>query len=165
MTDTLTVLPYRMAGTVYRSPLPYSPLFDPQGLLLDAYIAAGVSVVVMLTPDEEAQDLTGRDLRAHYQELGFNVIHAPVQDFSVPKAGQFQAVLPEILGAARAGKTIVIHCHAGLGRTGILAACLAKVVFDMTGDEAVAWVRQYIPGAVENTRQYQFVTVFNIYQG
>lgn len=160
MNANLTKLPYGLAGTIYRSALPGSPLFDPEHQLLDVYNEKGIETVVMLTPEDEVRELTGMDLQARYRSLGFDVIYAPVTDFSVPEAGAFQQPIRDTLQAAQAGKTLVIHCHAGLGRTGIFASCLAKVVFDMSGEEAVAWVRQYIPHAVENKLQYQFVKNF-----
>lgn len=156
----LTKLPYGLAGTIYRSSLPGSPLFDPSHQLVDIYIEKGVDTVVMLTPEDEVRELTGMDLRARYRALGFDVIYAPVVDFSVPDAGAFQQPIRDTLQAAQAGKTLVIHCHAGWGRTGIFVSCLAKVVFEMSAEEAVAWVRQYIPRAVENKLQYQFVKNF-----
>lgn len=160
--DKLIELPYGLEGTIYRSPLPFSPMFDPAQTVMDAYLRAGVDTVVMLTPEEEARGLTGRDLRREFCDQGFEVIYAPVMDFSVPEEGVFQTTIPKTLQAARGGKTIVIHCHAGIGRTGMFAACLARVVFDMNGDEAVAWVREYVPHAVENQAQYQFVKSFEM---
>lgn len=161
MTINLTKLPYGLAGTIYRSPLPGSPLFDPNIHLLDAFMDAGVDMVVMLTPKDEARELTGMDLHTRYKAMGLDVIYAPVPDFSIPDPGEFAKPIQETLQTAQSGKTIVIHCHAGVGRTGIFASCLAKVVFKMTGEEAVAWVREYIPHAVENNRQYQFVKNFD----
>jgi protein-tyrosine phosphatase len=158
--DLLTLLPYGLAGAIYRSPLPFSPLFDRQGLLLDAFIKHGVDVVVMLTPKSEVKNLTGLDLFTRYQQLGFDVIYAPVQDFSIPQKGAFQEPVKRILRAAKSGLTSVIHCHAGLGRTGMFAACLAKVVFDLDGAEASDWVRQYITRAIETPEQRRFVEEF-----
>ena len=160
MMDNLTELPYGLTGRIYRSPMPFSRLFDPAGRLLDMYLVAGVEVVVMLTPEDEILEETGLDLREVYERNGLQVIDAPVEDFSVPDAGAFQAPIKAALQAARAGKTIVIHCQAGLGRTGTFAACLAKVVFGMVGEEAVAWVRRFVPGAVQTREQVEFVEQF-----
>jgi protein-tyrosine phosphatase len=162
LTQLLTPLPYPLKGLIYRSPLPFSWLFDPDACLFDAYQEARVEMVVMLTPVAETVDLTGRDMRAFFESHGLDVIYVPVEDFSVPEDGMFQKAIPAALTAAKSGRTMVIHCHAGIGRTGMFAACLAKVVFDISGKEAVRWVRQFIPDAVENLRQIQFVQEFDL---
>lgn len=160
---SLTHLPYGLPGKVYRSPMPYSPMFDPDGQVLQAYLDAGITWVVMLTPLKEVVALTGMDLIAHYKTHGLRIIHAPIQDFSVPTEGALQVPIQQTLDAAWLGENIVIHCHAGLGRTGLFAACLAKVVFDLNGEEAFIWVRQYIPNAIENGAQIAFINGFRLY--
>jgi uncharacterized protein (DUF952 family) len=158
----LTRLPYPLPGKIYRSPLPFSPLFDPEGNVISAYQTAGVQAVVMLTPVDEVHEVTGRDLYGIYQALGFEVIYAPVEDFWIPDQGGFQAPITQTLQAAQDGKTVAIHCHAGIGRTGIFAACLAKVLFHMDGKAAINWVRLYIPKAVQTPEQANFVMEFEL---
>jgi hypothetical protein len=160
--DLMTELPYQLPGKVYRSPLPFSWLFDPDHQLMDIYHKVGVDAIVMLTPIYETQDLTGRDMQAYYGEQGYDVIYVPVDDFSIPDPGLFEKAVPKALAAARAGKTLVVHCHAGMGRTGMFTACMAKVVFGFSGADAVGWVRQSIPDAVENRFQYRFVKRFEL---
>ncbi len=157
ISTTMTELPYGLAGKIYRSPLPFSPLFDPQGDLLDAFRQADVDRVVILAENDEILDLTGRDIKALYHKLGFKVVEMPVVDFSIPEEIPFRQTVEETLGAAAKGETIVVHCHAGIGRTGMFTACMAKQVLGLNAREAVAWVRQYVPEAVESPRQYQFV--------
>ena len=159
--NPLTLLPFGLPGSIYRSALPGSPLFDPTCQLFSAFKETGVNVVVMLTPDEEAFRLTGIDLRQYYREFGFRVIYAPIDDFSVPPPGALHAPVRAILEAAQQGKTVVIHCHAGLGRTGMLAACLAKAVFGMDADQALAWVHRSIRHAVETGEQMDYIRSFN----
>lgn len=160
MNGLLTPLPFDLPGRIYRSPLPFSPLFDPRGDLLDVYLDAGIDVVVMLTEDDKVWDLTGLDLRNRYLQSGLEVIHSPIVDFSVPSEDELRTSIQAVLEATQAGKQIVIHCHAGSGRTGLFAACMAKVVFKISGAEAIRWVRQFVPTAIETRQQARFVEDF-----
>ena len=158
--EPITELPYNLPGKIYRSPMPDSPSFDPGHLVLPAYEQVGVEVVVMLTSEDEALAIRGSDLMQTYRDIGYDVIYAPTRDFSVPDKDVFKPALEEVLAEARAGRTVAIHCHAGIGRSGTFAACLARMVFGFGGQEAIDWVRQFIRSAVENDLQAQFVRNF-----
>lgn len=157
----LTELPYGLAGKIFRSPMPDSVLFDMDHRVLPAYEKSGVDMVVMLTSEEEAIANRGGSLLQTYNELGLEAIYAPTRDFCAPEEIIFRSALGEVLPAAESGRIIAIHCHAGVGRTGSFAACLARMVFGFDGDHAIAWVRQFIPTAVENELQAQFVREFS----
>ena len=153
---SLTELPLGLPGCIFRSPMPFGD-FDPQGSALNAFKKQEVSVVVVLAGDEECVRKAGRDLRALYAQEGFGVIHVPILDFAAPAKVRLEHALSATIGHAQAGHHVAIHCHAGIGRTGMFAACLAKRVLGLSGSEAIEWVRRLIPGAVETTEQEQFV--------
>ena len=136
--------------------MPYG-YFDPAHTVMDLYYSAGVDGVVMLVSDEEALEKTGRDLKALYAEHGLDVIHLPTPDFSVPCADALLSALRQAQAEASAGRNLAVHCNAGIGRTGLFMACLARRVFGMNATQAVDWVRQYIDGAVEEDVQYALV--------
>ncbi|MBG0787681.1 MAG: dual specificity protein phosphatase family protein [Anaerolineaceae bacterium] len=159
--EILTELPYGFKGKVYRSPMPFSRMFDPNWMVMPAYIDAGIDVVVVLTSWEEVWSKAGVDLKKLYGIPEMEVIYLPTPDFHTPDPDLFRIALGQVLEAANQGKNVAIHCHAGVGRTGIFAACLAKVVLGLDGSQAYAWVRQVIPGAVENQEQIQFIEKFD----
>ena len=156
----LSLLPYGLPAEIYRSPMPFSRMFDLQGEVFSAYQKAGISCVVMLVSDEEAIQQSGYDLRRLYEDAGMQVIACAVEDFSTPPRGAFDEALKLVTENAGRGIKTVIHCHAGIGRTGMFAACLARLVFGMDVSEAVAWVRKVIPQAVETSEQQRFVEDF-----
>lgn len=85
-----------------------------------------------------------------------------VPDFGVPDVAALRGVLMAMLEAMRArpGDTFHIGCRAGLGRTGLAMACLARMAGAVEGDP-VAWLRAcYVPEAIETPAQEAFVRDF-----
>jgi protein-tyrosine phosphatase len=148
-----------LAGQVFWSPMPGSA-YDRERRLLAAFREARVSVVTLLAEREECLRYAGVDLPAVYAREGFELIHLPVPDFQVPDRAVLEPAVGTTLARARAGQHVVIHCHAGRGRTGLFAACLAREALGLSGEEAIAWVRRAIPGAVETVDQINLVLTY-----
>jgi protein-tyrosine phosphatase len=51
-------------------------------------------------------------------ELGFNVFHSPISDFDAPSLDQLHKIVQWIDNAIAAGGKVIVHCYAGVGRTG-----------------------------------------------
>ncbi|MBE9523874.1 MAG: dual specificity protein phosphatase family protein [Chloroflexi bacterium] len=156
----LTMLPFGYQGKVFRSPMPYGP-FDRLSQTWQAYQEQSISVVVVLTDNKEFLAHAGLDLPAFYRKENIEAIHIPIPDFGIP--GDKDAFWSAIKFAdkyARAGKNIAIHCLAGIGRTGLFMACLAKHHLGLSGKDAIDWVRKFIPGALENLSQEKYVIDF-----
>lgn len=152
----LTELPFGLPGRIFRSPMPFGT-YDPGGEALSAFKEKKVSVIVLLADDEECLSKAGRDLRTLYAKEGFQVLYLPVTDFSVPSKDALEYTVKKTLEHAHEGRNIAIHCSAGIGRTGLFVAYLAKRILSLSGEEAINWVRHYIPGAVETQEQRQLV--------
>ncbi len=155
----LTELPLGLPGTLYRSPMPFGP-YDRLNRIWAAYQAAGVSLVAVLVESQEYLVHARRDLPAFYRANGLDVVHHPIPDFGAPRdVDGFRAALKRVRAHLEAGGNAAVHCMAGVGRTGLFAACLARDVLALSPAEAVAWVRRRIPGAVESEPQARFVGV------
>jgi len=151
-----TEFPLKLPGRIFGCPMPFS-IYDPEGESLRRFKREGVSVVVVLTEEEEYLLRARRDLKSIYREEGFQVIEVPAPDFDVPSKVDLLIAVNKVIELARAGRNVAVHCHAGIGRTGLFAAFLAKRVLGLTGEEAVCWTRRYIPGAVEVEVQRRMV--------
>ena len=153
---SLTELPFGLPGRIFRSSMPYKS-GDSQGRIFEQYKRENISVIVMLAEDDECIRKTGHDLRALYRAEGLEVTYLPIPDFGVPQRNALSHAVDTTIIKAHSGKNIVVHCNGGLGRTGMFLACMAERVLDLSGEEAISWVREWIPGAIETEAQYKMV--------
>ncbi len=116
--------------------------------------------MVVLVPDAECWVYAGQDLCKRYERDGLRVIRLPMKDYRGIDIPTLTRAVDEVLSLARKGSNVDIHCHAGLGRTGLFAACLARRQLGMTGDEAIRWIRALVPGSVESDEQEAMVRAF-----
>lgn len=155
-TRALTELPFGLAGHIYRSAMPFSA-FDPERLAFMEMKQNGVALIAILAEEFEYQQETAEDLKALYTEEGIEVLHLPIVDFGVPNRPDLEEALDRVLDYALNGKNVAAHCMAGVGRTGLFMAMLARRVFGYGGKEAITWVRRYVPEAVSTADQVRFV--------
>lgn len=152
----LIELPYSLPGKIFRSPMPFS-LFDNGGVWF-SFLEHKIDLVVVLTEQQEYLVYAGKDLPAFYLSHGMQALHIPVPDFGIPvDLESWQDGLEAVVSAAESGKSVVIHCLAGIGRTGTFLACLAKGIMELEGIDAIRWVRDSVQGAMENSDQEEFV--------
>ncbi|MFO0590555.1 MAG: cyclin-dependent kinase inhibitor 3 family protein [Polyangiaceae bacterium] len=117
-------------------------------------------VLVSLCEPHELAFLKIADLHARARAHGIAVEPFPYADGGVPGAlSDLASLLERMAGAVREGRTVVIHCRGGLGRSGTVAAC-ALIARGASAEDAIRVVRASRKGAVENERQEEFVRQF-----
>ena len=153
-TDSTTPLPLSGFSWVIEDQLAGMPLVGQyQSLEADlAWIAdQGVDLLVSLT--EEASDPD------RVTAAGMDPMHLPIEDFTPPEPEQIDEFVAEVDRRLQAGEQVGVHCHGGLGRTGTLLATWF-VWEGMTGDEAIAHVRDLRPGSIETEEQEDAVRTY-----
>lgn len=123
-------------------------LYDPEGHLFQELKQASISTVVPLAEMDECREKTGRDLLGLYHDEGLTVLHLPIPNYGIPSHGKLTVVLLQTLEHAANGQNVLIHCSAGLGRTALFAALLAKQRLGLSGIEALEWLRRCNPDAL-----------------
>ena len=139
-------------GELAAMPLPgrYRPL-DQDAAFLEQ---EGIDVLVSLTEDPpDADVLSSRSIQ---QE------HIPVTDFTPPTLDQMIEFSSLVETSTAEGKAVGVHCTAGLGRSGTMAAAFL-VGRGSSADDAIRTIRQLRPGSVETPDQEAAVRDFEEY--
>jgi protein-tyrosine phosphatase len=103
---------------------------------------ARLSVVVCLTPRPEVAELSPEYHAALVRGgLPFRWMHLPMRNFGLPEDPVgFRRDIAAIAHGLRGGDAVLLHCAAGMGRTGTAAACVLKALGSDAG-EALQRVR------------------------
>ncbi|MCY3020496.1 MAG: dual specificity protein phosphatase family protein [Planctomycetota bacterium] len=97
--------------------------------------------------------------KAYIEEFGFRYLHVPITDFTAPSLAQIDQFLEFLNNAEAAGLATVVHCGAGLGRTGTMLAC-ALVDRGHAAQAAIDCVRTLRPYSIETVEQEDCVHRF-----
>jgi hypothetical protein len=119
-------------------------------------------VLASLMEDFEYGMLEIPDLQPRAEAIGIEVRRFPIVDVDAPREAElaaFTAYVDGLVAAATAGKTVVIHCRGGIGRSGTVAAC-CLVQLGLTSKAAIAATRAARAGAVEAPPQWEWVARF-----
>jgi len=92
---------------------------------VSAWRQAGIDTVVSLLTPAEEQDLDLQEEARRVKARGLKFHSFPIQDRQVPHSESEVATFVELLEAdLSAGKNVVVHCRQGVGRSGLIGACL-----------------------------------------
>lgn len=106
---------------------------------------------------EAVVSLTERPLnKPLIEEFGFEYAHIPIEDLSIPTIEQIEEFVEFASRMRNIKKKIVVHCGAGIGRTGTMLACYL-VSKGYSAEESIAEVRRKRPGSIETDEQVEVV--------
>ena len=90
-----------------------------------SWARSGLDVIVSLLTSEEAAEFDLVDEAAFCRLNGIEFLDLPIPDRGVPASSEDTLKLvKELAGYVAAGKNVGIHCRQGIGRSGIIGACL-----------------------------------------
>ena len=120
----------------------------------------GVEVVVTLLEEDEMEWMGIETLGYEVRRRGMEWLWFPIEDLGVPPGEQlleFVGFSGKVIERLEAGRVVAVHCRGGLGRAGMVGACLL-VLRGMGAGEAIRCVRRARgESAVEMPEQEEYV--------
>ena len=117
-------VPPEVTGYLYLDSMPgrYEEFHQAERRILEA----GVTRVVCLASGEEIRQKSPAYARAREQaSLSWERADFPIDDYGAPEdRAAFLLFVEDVANRVRAGDHILVHCGAGIGRTGMLAVCV-----------------------------------------
>ena len=120
---------------------------------------AGTTMLVTLIARNELDRIDADAMFAACDALRVAWAHCPIRDREAPGPA-FEAAwalaAPQVHRRLDAGELVTLHCRAGLGRTGTVAARVL-VERGLAPSAAIALVRSHRPGSIETALQEAYV--------
>ena len=118
-----------------------------------------IDIIVSLLETSELKSLGCENLTKEIKLNNFVWFHFPITDFDIPtkdSLSELNLLLSDLDNFLKKEKNIIIHCKAGLGRTGTIASLLLTKL-GISTKNAVQYIRKYRPGSIDTNEQKNFV--------
>ncbi|MEJ7932377.1 tyrosine-protein phosphatase [Ramlibacter sp. AN1015] len=128
MTLRRVQLPPNVSGALWLGSMPGR--FEPWSAFLEEARAARIGQVVCLTPRTEMAELAAPYHAAVVGgRLPFRWTQLAMRNFGLPEnVEEFREGVRDVAVTLQRGESVLLHCAAGLGRTGSAAACVLKAL-------------------------------------
>jgi protein-tyrosine phosphatase len=102
--------------------------------------ASGLDIVVSLLERDEVSELGLQREAELCRSSGIAFLSFPIPDRGVPEIRQASEIARSIADDIASGRSIAVHCRAGIGRSSMIAAC-AMICSGIEASEALTLIR------------------------
>jgi atypical dual specificity phosphatase len=87
-------------------------------------------------------------------------LHVPTEDFSAPDMEQIDEAIEFIQNRLENNEPVMVHCAAGIGRTGTILACYLVKYQKLSAKDAIQKVRKERPGSIQSESQEIAISLY-----
>jgi atypical dual specificity phosphatase len=142
----------KVHGRIVKKPTNFSWLIDdklagsgmPTSVSeIDWILKQGVRSIVTMTEDSLPESWVEN----------VKYLHVPTEDFSAPDMQQIDEAVEFIQTRIVNNEPVMVHCAAGIGRTGTILACYLVKYEKVSAKDAIQKVRKERPGSIQSESQ------------
>jgi len=135
-------IPLPVNRKLFASPMPFGA-YDPGNRLLGIYKKNNINHVLMLVTTREVQKKAKKDLIRIYLSNNISYTQFEFIDLQAPDIKHLHALVLETHSLLQS-KNVAVHCHAGVGRTGVAICAIVQHIKKCSSDEAYNYVREHM---------------------
>lgn len=110
---------------------------------IDWILKQGVKSIVTMTEDSLPESWV----------VNIKYLHVPTEDYSAPDMEQIDEAVEFIRNRIESNEPVMVHCAAGVGRTGTILACYLVKYEKISAKIAIQKVRKERPGSIQSESQ------------
>ena len=148
----------KFKNQIYRSSMPMG-CYDKNNEIIRIWETINPDYVICFCPKDE---FIRKANKKQFQIYGnkFEFINYPINNYEIPNNfNQLIKLLDIIKEKLNKNKKIILHCSAGIGRTGLILGCLL-VYLGYTKTDSFKFLRDNIFNSLHNKKQLDFFNLF-----
>ncbi|WP_069807972.1 protein-tyrosine phosphatase family protein [Vulcanisaeta thermophila] len=132
---------------------------------VNMWFRMGIRAVVILTEEWEfaMEGWDFNDYISTLKELGMDFLHVPTRDGYAPSEEVMYGIVRWIDERIMSGKPVLVHCHAGVGRSPTVIAAYLMYRRRLSADDALEVVGRYNDEISITNEQYLALVAFEHY--
>ncbi len=152
-------IPMKSPGKLFTSPMP-SGAYDKRNRLLKIYKNYRIDHVFSLVTDKELELKARKPLFKEYEKRGITYSRYIIEDFQAPSGDVIHKLVDEAIERLNKKQHLLVHCHAGVGRTSVAVSCIYMTLTGCSPEEAIQHVKDHMLVNI-TTEQTRYIKQFS----